>query len=522
MAVTTDATPTTGDGPGTEQLEIRCPADGRLVGTVPAQSAAEVADAAARLRAAQPAWAAAGFAERARWIGRWRDWLLDNDQRLQRLVQEETGKSWNDAGVEVPTVVEVANYYAENAEAFLRTEHPAPHTPAMRIKQLTLEFSPHPLVGVISPWKAPIGVPAFDVPGALMAGCAVLTKSSEWTPLAWEEVVRGWNEDVGAPPVLGSVTGAGETGAAVVDAVDYVQFTGSARTGRRIAARCGERLVPCSLELGGKDAMVVLADADLERAANGAVWGGFFNAGQICVSVERVYVEAPVHDEFVALVTEKVAKLRVGMEPDASIAFDYGAMATDDQVDIVDRHVADATAKGARVLTGGARRPGPGRFYEPTVLVDVDHDMECMREETFGPTLPIMRVADEAEAIARANDSEYGLSASVWTRDRERGERVASALNAGGVNINDMYINMFQMPLPQGGWGSSGIGGRLGGAQGIRKFCREKAVVRARVAPKTEIQWYPSSDRTAGIQARATRFLGARDWRRRLGLKPRP
>ncbi|WP_026910552.1 aldehyde dehydrogenase family protein [Patulibacter minatonensis] len=519
----TTAKTTTGPGGDAEdRIVVRCPADGHLVGEVPVQTTDEVRAIADRLRAAQPAWEALGFAGRARWLGLWRDWFLDNGERLAGIVQEETGKSWNDAGVEAPTAVEVINYYAEHGEAFLRTEHPKPHTKAMAIKQLSLEYSPHRLVGVISPWNAPVGVPAFDVPGALMAGSAVLTKSSEWTPLAWEEVVRGWNEDLGAPAVLGSVTGAGETGAAVVDVVDFLQFTGSAHTGRRIAARCGERLIPCSLELGGKDAMIVLADADLERAASGAVWGGFFNAGQICVSVERLYVEDAVHDAFVALVTEKVAALRVGMETGQDIAYDYGAMANEAQIDIVDRHVADARDKGARVLAGGARRPGQGLFYEPTVLVDVDHGMDCMREETFGPTLPIMRVADEAEAIARANDSEYGLSASVWTTDRARGERVASALNAGGVNINDMYINMFQMPLPQGGWGASGIGGRLGGAAGIRKFCRERAVVRARVAPKTEIQWYPASNRSAGIQGRATRFLGARDWRRKLGLKPRP
>jgi acyl-CoA reductase-like NAD-dependent aldehyde dehydrogenase len=510
----------TGPG-GTASLTVRCPADGRTVGSVPIHSADEVRAAAAALRAAQPAWAALGFDARARHLQRWRDWFLDNAGRLAQIVQSETGKSWNDAGAEVPVAVEVINYYAKHGAAFLAPEHPRPHTPAMAAKRLSVEYAPHQLVGVITPWNGPIGVPMFDIPGALLAGCAVLTKPSEVTPLAWAEVVRAWKEDLGLPPVLDIVTGEGATGAAVVDAVDMVQFTGSARTGRRIAARCGERLIPCSLELGGKDPMVVLADADLERAANAAVFGAFFNSGQICVSVERAYVEDAVYQPFVDLVLARTRALRVGMEEDRRVAFDYGAMANQAQVDIVKRHVADAVAKGATVLTGGRERPG-GLFYEPTILLDVDHTMDCMREETFGPTLPIMRVADAAEAVRLANDTTYGLSASVWTTDRATGDRVASQLDAGAVNVNDVYINLFQMPIPQGGWGESGLGGgRLGGAEGIRKFCRAKAVTSTRVAPKAEVQWYPASNLKVALQARGARFLGARDWRRRLGLRPR-
>jgi acyl-CoA reductase-like NAD-dependent aldehyde dehydrogenase len=267
--------------------------------------------------------------------------------------------------------------------------------------------------------------------------------------------------------------------------------------------------------------MVVLADADLERAANGAVFGAFFNSGQICVSVERVYVEDAVHDAFVAKVLEKTRALRVGMDEAGTIAFDYGAMANESQLDIVKRHVADAVAKGATILTGGRERPD-GLFYEPTVLVDVDHTMDCMREETFGPTLPIMRVSGVDEAVRLANDSAYGLSASVWTTDRETGDAVASRLEAGAVNVNDVYINLFQMGLPQGGWGESGLGGgRLGGAEGIRKFCRAKAVTSTRIAPKAEVQWYPATALKAQLQARGVRLLGAGDLRRRLGLKPR-
>ncbi|WP_354700115.1 Putative succinate-semialdehyde dehydrogenase [NADP(+)] 2 [Paraconexibacter sp. AEG42_29] len=504
----------------TDELIVRCPGTGKEVGRVPVTSGADVAALAASLRAAQPAWEALGYAGRAAWLHRWRDWMLDNEQQLLALVQSETGKSWNDTNVELPIALEVINYYAKNAASFLADEHPKPHTPAMATKQIAVRFRPHPLIALITPWNGPIGNPMLDLPAALMAGCAALTKPSEVTPLTWAALIDGWKA-IGAPPVLDCAQGGGDVGAAVVDVVDMVHFTGSVATGRRIGARCGERLIPCSLELGGKDPMLVLADADLERAANAAVWGGFMGAGQACISVERVYVDAPVFDEFVDLVATKTRALRVGMDPGPKPAFDLGAMATEDQVAIVERHVADALAKGARALTGGRRLDGPGLFYAPTVLVDVDHTMDCMREETFGPTLPIMKVDGTDEAVALANDSAYGLSGSVWTRDRAEGERIAALLEVGAVNLNNVYINLFQLGAPQGGWRDSGVGGRLGGPSGIRKYCREQVVVGDRIAPKSELPWYPASATKLALQARGSRFLGARDWRRRLGLAPR-
>jgi acyl-CoA reductase-like NAD-dependent aldehyde dehydrogenase len=525
MATTTAATASASDG-ARDQIIVTCPADGRVVGTVPAHTRAEVELMAAELRAAQPEWQRIGLEGRSRWMERWRDWFLDNEQRLNEMVQAESGKSTADAAAELPIVYEIINYYVKHAAEFLAPEHPKPHTPAMALKRLEIQYHPHPLLGLITPWNGPIGNPMLDLPAAMIAGCAALCKPSEFTPLTWRECIRGWREEIGAPPVLACATGAGETGAAVVDVVDMVHFTGSARTGRRIAARCGERLIPCSLELGGKDPMIVLADADLERAANAAVWGGLTNSGQICISVERVYVEEPVYESFVGLVTDKVSKIRQGNDAGQGIKCDIGAMATEDQIQIVSRHVEEALAHGARALTGGRRGDGgggstEGLYYEPTVLVDVDHSMACMREETFGPTIPIMRVGNADEAVRLANDSEYGLSASVWTRNRELGELVALKLNVGAVNINNVFINLFQLPLPHHGWGSSGIGGRLGGAEGIRKYCRTKAVVAEKAAAKTEIHWYPASNAKATIQARGARLMGARDWRRRLGLKPR-
>ena len=353
-----------------------------------------------------------------------------------------------------------------------------------------------------------------------MAGAAVAIKPSELTPLATREIVRGWREDVGAPGVLGCLTGAGATGAALVDEVDFIQFTGSTRTGRKIAQRAAERLIPYSLELGGKDAMIVLTDADLDRAANAAVWGGMFNSGQACTSVERVYIEEPVYDEFVALVAGRVRGLR--QRPDGKrFDADVGALSSEAQLAVVERHVSEALANGAHALVGGQRADVSGAFFEPTVLVDVEQSMSCMREETFGPTLPLMKVEDVDEAIRLANDSSYGLSASVWTRDRARGEQIARRLEVGAVNVNDMFANVVTFPIPQGGWKESGVGARLGGAHGIRKFCRPQAIAATRLAPRSELLWYPYSARKGNLALRLTRFLLACDWGRRLGRRRR-
>ena len=312
-------------------------------------------------------------------------------------------------------------------------------------------------------------------------------------------------------------TGYGETGAAVIANSDFVQFTGSTATGRKVAVACGERLIPYSLELGGKDPALVLSDADLERAANGIVWGGMWNSGQACISVERVYVEAPVYDEFVAKLTDKVKALRQGQD-DRGWRFDVGAMATKAQRDIVTRHVDEAVAAGARVATGG-KPSGAGTFFEPTVLVDVDHSMACMTQETFGPTLPVMKVADEAEAIRLANDSMYGLSATVWSRDKERAQRVARQLDTGAVNINDFAANGFASEVPMGGWKQSGIGARGGGAHGIRKYCRPQVITSPLIPTlSSEPMWYPASRRRtpcelppAGRRPRCARaFAGQR------------
>ncbi|WAJ43482.1 aldehyde dehydrogenase family protein [Mycobacterium sp. Aquia_216] len=500
-------------------VEVRNPADGSLAGVVPNVPADQVAKLAGELRVAQPAWETLGPQGRAVYLRRWLDWIVDNQDRILGLVHREAGKSWGDAQLELLVCMEVINYYTKHGAEFLADETRRPHGPASATKGLRIRYRPYELVGVITPWNYPLGMPMLDVPQALMAGAAVLTKPSEETPLGWAEVAKGWNE-IGAPPVLGCVTGRGETGRAVVDAVDMVQFTGSTKTGRQVGIRCAERLIPVSLELGGKDAMIVLSDAPLQRTIRGAIWAGLFNSGQSCVAVERIYVEEPLYDEFTSGLVEQVNKLRQGHDAAGSFSTDIGALANEAQMAIVERHVSDAVARGARILTGG-KRAERGLFYPPTVLVDVDHTMACMREETFGPLLPIMKVSSEDEAVALANDTPYGLGASVWTASKDRGERVGRRIEAGGVNINNAMMHVFQFPLPMGGWKQSGLGHRMGGADGIRKYCRVQALVSEKISLPTETHWYPYSSRKARITGAVLRLLEMHDWRRRLGRRPK-
>ncbi len=499
-------------------ITVRNPADGRVVGAVPIETSDAVAAKARELRLFQPEWEALGPRGRKRWLLTYQNWVLDNAEHIIDVVQSESGKTRADASGEPSSTAALLDYWASHAERFLADEHPRSFNPLAVTKKLTTAYRPYPLVGVITPWNFPFGMPAMDVVPALAAGAAVLLKPSEVTPLSGVEFVRGWTE-IGAPPVLAVATGYGDTGAAVIDNVDFVQFTGSTATGRKVAVACAERLLPYSLELGGKDPALVLADADIDRAANGIAWGGMFNSGQVCVSVERVYVEAPVYDEFVAKLTENVRGLRQGQD-DRKFAFDVGALATSAQRDIVQRHVDQAVAAGARATTGG-KPTGTGTFFEPTVLVDVDHSMSCMTEETFGPTLPVVKVADEAEAIRLANDSEYGLSATVWTGDNERGDRVARQLDVGAVNINDVLSNAFACDIPMGGWKHSGVGTRWGGAAGVLKYCRPQAITSPRMPTQSkELLWYPASRRKVKFALGLLRASAARGVRR-FGIAPK-
>jgi acyl-CoA reductase-like NAD-dependent aldehyde dehydrogenase len=474
-------------------LAVRDPVSGALLAEVPELGAAEVAALVARAREAQPGWRALGFDGRGRVLRAARRWVVDNGDRIARTIVSETGKAYEDAQLaEVSYGAAAFGFWARHAPKYLADRRVRSGAPAVLGKRMLVRYEPLGVVGVIGPWNYPLTNSFGDCIPALAAGNAVVLKPSEHTPLTSLLLAEGLAQ-CGVPPgVFAVATGAGPTAEALVDLVDMVQFTGSTATGRKVAQRAGARLIPVSLELGGKDPMLVLADADLERAANAAVYYAMQNAGQTCISVERVYVEDAVHDEFARRVTEKARALRQGDPRGGPGTVDVGAMTTPAQLDIVEEHVRDAVARGASVRVGGQRS---GAFFSPTVLTGVDHTMLAMREETFGPTLPLMRVRDAEEAIALANDSEYGLAASVFTGDVRRGEAIARRLRAGAVTVNDALINYQALELPMGGWKSSGLGSRHGEG-GIRKFCAEQAILVSRLHLRRDLHMHPYAGRT--------------------------
>jgi acyl-CoA reductase-like NAD-dependent aldehyde dehydrogenase len=511
------------DGAGTngvaaESFEVLNPATGAVIADVPIDSPEAVAATVARVRGNQPEWEAMGIEGRYHWLGKLRDWIFDNQDRVLDTMQRETGKVRADAMNEPAYLTDLINFYGANAAKFIGEESVRPHSPLLAAKKLRIQYRPHQVVGIISPWNFPLILSIGDALPALQAGAAVVIKPSEFTPLGLQELVEAWKQEIGGPDVLDCVQGIGETGGALVDNVDFVQFTGSDRTGRKVMARAAETLTPVSLELGGKDPMIVLADADLDRAANAAAWGGMMNSGQICMSTERIYVEEPAYDEFLAKLTAEVGRLRQGPD-DGSDPRDVGAMTSPRQSEIVEEHVSDALAAGARALTGGKRGDGPGDYFEPTVLVDVDHSMKVMRDETFGPVVGVMKVRDAEEAIRLANDSRYGLSGAVFGQ-RERAEQVARRVECGAVNVNDVLVNYFATEVPMGGWKQSGIGTRHGEA-GIKKYCRSESIVITRFGGKREPSWYPYTKSRRRLIGPLVRFFNARDWRRRLGFKKR-
>ncbi len=492
-------------GQAAATIPVENPATGQLITTIPVLGPEELEAMAARARQAQPGWAAAGFEERGRVLRRAQKWMLDHADRILDVVVSESGKTYEDAQLaDLAYTVSALGFWAKEAPKYLADERvPSWNNPIVIGKKLLIRYAPIGVVGVIGPWNYPIANSFGDCIPALAAGNSVILKPSEVTPLSsllMAEMMRecGLPEDV-----FRVATGGGSTGAALIEQVDCVMFTGSTRTGKAVMKAAADALIPCYLELGGKDPMLVCADADLDRAANAASYYSMNNGGQVCISIERVYVEAPVYDEFVDKVTENVRKLRQG-PPTGVGTVDVGAVTFPPQLELVDDHVRDAVDKGAKVLVGGHPRPGEGRFFEPTVLVDVDHSMKIMRDETFGPTIPIMKVADVEEGIRLANDSVYGLQASVWTSDVNRGEALARRIQAGVVCVNDAQVNYTALNLPMGGWKTSGLGTRHG-AGGIRKYTKIQSLLVTRHALKREPFMFPYNKRATMM---LRRFFG--------------
>jgi acyl-CoA reductase-like NAD-dependent aldehyde dehydrogenase len=471
------------------------PATGEILRELECASEQDVSLAVRRARAAQKRWFELDVRRRTAVLEKFQRLLHGRKSQIAEAISRETGKPYVEAlTTEIVVVLDSARFYIQNAYAFLR-DQPLPHgNLAMKSKSGRILREPYGVIGIISPWNYPFSIPATESFCALVAGNAVVVKPSEFTSLVALELATLLHESGVPEDVFQVIPGDGVTGAALVHAdLDKLVFTGSVATGKRIAEAAATRLLPVVLELGGKDPMLVLEDADIDVASSGAVWGAFVNAGQTCLSVERCYVHRKIYQGFLDACVTKTKQLRVGGGMNAET--DIGPMIHERQLRIVEAHVEDAIARGARVLVGGRHLAELGpNFYAPTVLTDVTHEMRIMREETFGPVLPIMPFDSEDEAIRLANDSEFGLAASVWTRNRRRGEAIARQLAAGTVQMNDAVSCFGISEAPHGGIKSSGIG-RTHGRFGLDEMVRTKYVDSDLTPRMKKLWWYKYSGR---------------------------
>lgn len=452
---------------------------GKPLTTIPVGTAEDVDAAFAEARAAQTDWAKRPVSERIDVIRRYRDLVVDNREFLMDLLQAEAGKARWAAQEEIVDLMANANYYVRVSAGLLKPRKVQSLLPA--IGKTTVGYQPKGVVGVISPWNYPMTLTASDSVPALVAGNAVVLKPDSQTPycaLACAELLY----QAGLPRALYAVVpGPGNVvGTAITENCDYLMFTGSSATGSRLAEHAGRRLIGFSAELGGKNAMIVARGANLDKVAKAATRACFSNAGQLCISIERIYVEKDVADDFTRKFGDAVRNMKLGGAYDFSV--DMGSLISAGQLETVTDHVEDAKAKGAKVIAGGEPRPDIGPlFYEPTVLTDVTPEMECAANETFGPLVSIYPVADVDEAVDKANDTEYGLNASVWAGSTAEGQRIASRLRSGTVNVNEGYAFAWgSLSAPMGGMGISGVG-RRHGPEGLLKYAESQTVATARV-----------------------------------------
>jgi succinate-semialdehyde dehydrogenase / glutarate-semialdehyde dehydrogenase len=478
------------------------PGTGEVVGRFPVADAAAVADAVARARHAAIWWRGLGFAGRGERLRAWRSALARRLPELARVVHGEGGKPVGDAQLEVAAAVDHVAWSARHARrvlgprrvggSLLTPDHGA-----------LLEYQPYGVVGVIGPWNYPVLTPLGSIAYALAAGNAVVFKPSEYTPAVGQWLVDTFAEAVGDEPVFQVVHGLGDTGAALCAAgVDKVAFTGSTRTGKKVMAACAETLTPVLVECGGKDAMIVDVDANLDDAANAACWAGLSNAGQTCIGIERVYVLDQVADEFVRKLVARAETLRVGADEDANI----GPITMPGQIETIRRHIDDAIARGGRAVLGGPEAVQPP-YVHPTILLDVPEDAEAVTEETFGPTLVVNRVPDADEAVRRANATRYGLGGAVF--GHRRALQLARQLRSGMTSINGGMSFVALPALPFGGTGDSGFG-RIHGADGLREFARPKAISRRRFRTPMPIMSFDRTGRTDALIPKLVKLLHGR------------
>ena len=472
-----------------EEFPVSAPATGEQIATIPRCRVADVERAAEKARGAAREWGNRTPGERATILQRFADEVDQEQEALLDLLQLETGKSRRDALEEVLDVPLTAEYYADTAEKTLAPESRKSGLPGFTTAEV--QYEPVGVVGVISPWNFPMNLSVTDLIPALVAGNGVVLKPDEKTPFIALELVSLLRKAGMPTDLVQVVTGDPETvGSTLIDNVDYLAFTGGTETGRIVAEQAGRNLIDCSLELGGKNPFVVLDDVDPETAARGAVKAAFTNAGQLCLAAERMYVEDDAYEEFLDAFVGKTRALTLGT------GYDYetqvGSLIGPAQLERVETHVEDAIDRGANVLTGGRARPDLGPyFYEPTILTDVSEDARLYDEETFGPVVRVERVPSAGAAVERANDSVYGLQASVWTSDRERGVSVAEQIACGTVCVNDPYTAGWAAhDAPMGGFGDSGLG-RRHGPEGIRRFVEPKTIAVSRIGPIDAPPWLP-------------------------------
>jgi succinate-semialdehyde dehydrogenase/glutarate-semialdehyde dehydrogenase len=488
------------DGP--RSIASYNPATEEEIATVSALDGDGAVDAVRAAKEAFPGWAATPVAERQRIIGRWLEIMLDEAEDLARLVSTEGGKPVSEARlVDVFPGLESLSYYSKHLNEMLAFRRVKPNQVLFAHWQAGYRFDPLGVVAIITPWNYPVTIPMGEIVPAIGAGNTVVFKPASATVLTGL-MIGDMARRAGLPPgVLNTVALPGSATDALLDHSDVakVLFTGSVEVGRHVGRRCAERIIPAQLELGGKDAAVVAADAEIERTARGLVWAAFVNTGQTCASVERVYVERTIFDRLLKRIVELTNELKIG---DPSLPdTDMGPLTTKGQLDIVTRQVEEALAAGAQALTGGERPDGPGFFYPPTVIVDVDDDMELMREETFGPVMPVIPVDSLEEGIRRANDSSFGLTASGWTRSKTTAARLQRELDAGTVTINDHLVTAGEVTGSWGGVRDSGIG-RTHGQFGLYNMVNIKYVMRDPGTDKA-MPWYYPYDEDFG------KFMGA-------------
>jgi succinate-semialdehyde dehydrogenase/glutarate-semialdehyde dehydrogenase len=471
-------------------IPVLNPATQQRVGEIHQYDKPAVSACVDRALAAQRKWAATTIWRRIRVLKEFRRLLCEQKDAVADVITREAGKPKSEAlATEVMVILDTVGFLADYAPMFLQPE-PVPHSnPIMKLKRGWLRREPYGVIGIISPWNYPFSVPAVETLSALITGNAVVLKPSEFTPfssLKLQELLLAAGLDRELFQVM---TGDGSTGAALLSSnIQKIVFTGSVATGKKVAQAAATRLLPAVLELGGKDPMIVLEDVNIEVASSAAVWGAFMNAGQTCLSIERCYVHESIYEPFLKACVEKTAKLRVGNGADVST--DIGPLIHQPQLKIVREHVEDAIAAGARLLAGGKTLPELGpNFYAPTILADVTHSMRIMREETFGPVLPVRSFRNDDEAVALANHSEFGLAASVWTSNRKRGEALAARVNAGTVMVNDVIACFGISEAPHGGVKASGIG-RTHGKLGLEEMVWPKYIDSDRLPRMKKLWWY--------------------------------